>query len=98
MNSFFFILGAPKCGTTSLAYWLAQHHEVAFSNPKEIRYFNTDFALPFRPQDKKSFESLFSLTESTKVKGEATVNYLSSDVALKKILDYAPDAKFIICV
>ncbi|MCA0849963.1 sulfotransferase [Salipiger thiooxidans] len=34
-----FILGAPKCGTTSMAAYLQQHPEVAVSEPKETRYY-----------------------------------------------------------
>jgi len=96
--AYFFILGAPKCGTTSLAYWLSQHSEIAFSEPKESRFFNTDFSLPFRPSDSESYESLFQDKPNAVLRGEATVNYLCSDVALSKILDYAPDAQFIVCV
>lgn len=94
----FFILGAPKCGTTSLAYWVSQHSQVSFSNPKETRFFNTDFSLPFRPVDIKSYEALFEPKPGAVVKGESTVNYLCSDVALEKILHYAPDSKFIVCI
>lgn len=31
----FFIIGAPKCGTTALAYYLSQHPAVCMANPKE---------------------------------------------------------------
>ena len=33
------IAGAPKCGTTSLFAWLADHPDVCGSNVKEARYF-----------------------------------------------------------
>ena len=33
----FLIVGAPKCGTTALHYYLSQHPEVNMS-PKEIHY------------------------------------------------------------
>ena len=35
----FFILGAPKCGTTSLQSYLDQHPETCFSRYKEPNYF-----------------------------------------------------------
>jgi hypothetical protein len=38
-----FIVGAPKCGTTSLHYWLSQHPEIFMSEPKEPKFFCTDF-------------------------------------------------------
>lgn len=39
----FFIVGAPKCGTTSLAHWLAGHPQVFMSPVKEPHFFNTDY-------------------------------------------------------
>ncbi|BBB33403.1 sulfotransferase [Thermotomaculum hydrothermale] len=38
----FFIVGAPKCGTTSLQYYLSQHPEIYFSPIKEPVYFAKD--------------------------------------------------------
>ena len=38
----FFILGAPKCGTTSMAKWLSEHPEIFMSKYKEPHYYNTD--------------------------------------------------------
>ena len=38
----FFIIGAPKCGTTSLADWLRDHNNIFMSDPKEPHFFNTD--------------------------------------------------------
>ena len=38
----FFIIGAPKCGTTSLSIYLSQHPEVCFSEPKEPHFVLTD--------------------------------------------------------
>jgi len=35
----FLILGAAKCGTTSLHGWLSQHPQVLMSSPKEPVYF-----------------------------------------------------------
>jgi hypothetical protein len=31
----FFIVGAPKCGTTALSEYLRSHPDVFFSSPKE---------------------------------------------------------------
>ena len=38
----FFIVGAPKCGTTALSHYLRQHPRIFFSLPKEPHYFATD--------------------------------------------------------
>ena len=39
----FFIIGAPKCGTTSIANWLREHTNIFMvENPKEPMFFDTD--------------------------------------------------------
>ncbi len=35
----FFLVGAPKCGTTSLFHYLGQHPEIYISPTKEPNYF-----------------------------------------------------------
>jgi hypothetical protein len=40
IDNFALIIGAMKCGTTSLFQYLAQHPHVAPSSPKEIRFFS----------------------------------------------------------
>lgn len=43
MRPNFFILGAAKCGTSSLCRYIGQHHDVAFSNPKEPVFFEAEY-------------------------------------------------------
>ena len=38
----FFIVGAPKCGTTSLYYYLRQHPQIFMPDYKEPHYFGKD--------------------------------------------------------
>ena len=40
----FFILGAPRCGTTSLCDYLRTNPRVFVSRPKEIHFFAEDFS------------------------------------------------------
>ena len=42
MKPTFYIIGAPKCGTTSWAAYLEQHPMVNFSKHKELNHFSTD--------------------------------------------------------
>lgn len=39
----FLLLGAAKCGTTSLASYLAQHPQIFFSEPKEPLFFEAEY-------------------------------------------------------
>lgn len=92
----FFIIGAPKCGTTSLANWLGGHPQIFMSVPKEIYYFDTDQKIG----EIKSLEQHLHIFKNAKNEhlsvGEASVTYLSSHVAAKNILNFNPDAKFIV--
>ena len=38
-----FLIGAPKCGTTSLAESLSSFQEISLGKKKEPNFFNTDF-------------------------------------------------------
>jgi hypothetical protein len=91
----FFILGAPKCGTTSLAEWLAEHPNIYLSPTKEPHFFNTDHKRFLNSLG--GYERLFAgANERHRAVGEASVWYLCSSVAVKNILNYSPQAKFIV--
>ncbi len=89
-----FIVGAPKCGTTSLAFWLSGHPEIAMSRVKEPHFYNTDMKHRIIV-DRKEYDSLFAVNARTKVLAEASTWYLYSDAAVPNILDEHPDAKFV---
>lgn len=93
----FFILGAPKCGTTSLASWLAQHPNVYVSPIKEPHFFNRDGMVLTNTLDE--YEALFAgVTAQQNAIGEASTHYLYSHQAVPGILAYNPAARFIVCV
>ena len=95
----FFIIGAPKCGTTALSEYLRSHPDIFFSNPKELHYFNTDFSLKQRRFHKESdYLEVFREAETFKAVGEGSVLYLYSKNAVPNILKFNPKAKFIIMV
>ena len=95
----FFILGAPKCGTTSLATWLSQHPKIFITKPKEPQYFNSDHEVPIRPRSIEEYEGLFEDAASTHLAiGEASTGYLRSKVAVTNILNYVPSVRFIVCL
>lgn len=93
----FFIIGAPKCGTTSLSKWLDQHPNVFFSKPKEPAFFNKDFNGGVTSL-KKYLQLFKNANDSHLAIGEGTTHYLYSECAIKNILNFQPDAKFIICL
>jgi hypothetical protein len=95
----FFILGAPKCGTTSMAMWLRQHPAIFMPALKEPNFFNTDINRPptYGVGTLDAYEALFApATRAQRIIGEASVFYLSSTVAVQNILRYQPNARFIV--
>lgn len=94
----FFIVGAPKCGTTWLHHYLCMHPDVFMPTAKEPHHFNTDSDFRWYPQ-RDAYEDLFaSVPEQARAIGEASVWYLHSRVAVANILDYQPNARFIAMV
>jgi hypothetical protein len=95
-----FLIGAPKCGTTSLAQYLTQHPRVFFSDPKEPEFFNVDFEDAMRHAiTGDDYRSCFrGATPEHSCVGEGSVWYLHSTEAVPRILEFNPDAKFIVMI
>lgn len=92
----FFIIGAPKCGTTALSEYLKSHENIYISSPKEPCYFAEDFnRTPIKTLE--LYLNLFKdCQEHHLAIGEASVYYLCSDSALEKIYKFNPKAKIIV--
>lgn len=91
-----FIIGAPKCGTTSLANWLAEHPQVHCSTIKEPHFFNHDYGFR-RPMTLAQYEALFAdARRDHRIIFEASVRYLYSRIAIPAIQAYADDPRFIV--
>jgi hypothetical protein len=94
----FFIIGAPKCGTTALSAYLSAHPNVYFSKPKEPHHFAYDlpsFQGVF--SDREQYFDLFSDARPHHIAiGEASVWYLYSRDAIPVLKSQLPDARLII--
>ena len=91
----FFILGAPKCATTSVARWLGEHPRIFMPALKEPHFFNTDDRQGVATLGE--YQNLFAgAGENCLSAGEASVWYLSSANAARNILAYRRDARFIV--
>ena len=91
-----FIAGGVKCGTTAWVQYLSSHPDIYFSPTKEPFYFCSDFPGWQQMSTDAEYLSLFEGATTEKVLAEASVWYLFSDVAAKRIRDFNPDAKIII--
>ena len=91
----FFIVGAPKCGTTALCKYLNRHPEVFIPGAKELRYFDTDFKTNFNINSLEEYKTFF-IEGQGKICGEGTPTYLYSKAAVREIYAFNPNAKIII--
>jgi len=92
----FFIVGAPKCGTTAMYYYLKQHPEIFMPERKELHFFGTDFYSPHFVRDLQEYLKIFEGADNKKRIGEASVWYLYSKKAALEIKEFNPDADIII--
>lgn len=92
----FFIVGAPKCGTTSLAAWLAEHPNIYMCPGKEPHFYNTD--LKHRnTHSRRAYEALFrGVNDNHIAVGEASVYYLFSEVAVPNIEREIANPRYIV--
>ncbi len=93
----FFIVGAPKCGTTALSKYLKEHPNVFMSTPKEPHYFASDMTNQGKTNNIKDYLNLFKQTTAKHLAiGEASVWYLYSKKAIRNIFEFDKKAKIII--
>ncbi|RMF57672.1 MAG: hypothetical protein D6748_10680, partial [Calditrichaeota bacterium] len=103
----FLLVGAPKCGTTSLYYYLDQHPEIYMSPAKEPHFFST-----VHPDEEKirrqmyphplsnfirdfgKYQELFSGVKEEKAIGEGSTSYLYyGDLSIRNIQKFVPNWK-----
>jgi len=98
----FFIVGAPRCGTTALSSYLAEHPRIGFSRPKETQFFCIDLpGIHFHTTDPEEYLKLcfgHCAGKNYLAIGEGSVWNLYSKDAIAKILRFNPQARFIIMV
>jgi hypothetical protein len=104
----FFVIGAPKSGTTALHAALTGHRQLFLSPVKEPKFFLCDGPPPrqggpgdahsyrewvWRPED---YERLFDAAPEGTLRGESTPFYLQDFEAQRRIADAVPDARLIL--
>ena len=92
----FFIVGAPRCGTTSMHYYLKEHPETFMCEVKEPHFFGSDLVSQRFIRDKEKYLSLFSAAANEKRIGESSIYYLYSKLAAAEIHESSPTAQIII--
>jgi hypothetical protein len=88
----FFILGAPKCGTTAIAQYMASHPDVFLSSPKEPHFFDGNYEKGVASY----LHDHFARWGNELAAGEATPSYFAVPFAAERIRHDVPDAKLIV--
>lgn len=109
----FFLLGAPKAGTTALHAALAQHPQLYLSPVKEPKFYLCDERRPAKsgqrgPGDahsaqewvwrRSNYEALFDAAPAGALRGESTPFYLYDRAAHRRIHADVPDAKLVVVI
>jgi len=97
----FFIVGAPRAGTTSLHAYLKEIPGIYMSLIKETNYFSRQLVPDNHPllnpiRDQQKYLSLFDGVSNEKILGESSPLYLSDLEAPKLIHEVSPNALILI--
>ncbi len=95
----FFLIGAPKSGTSAMDTYLARHPDI-FMARKELHYFTDEvfYGPPLEERDLAWYLDEFAAAGDKRLLGEASVWYLSSSGAADRIKRFEPQAKILIQV
>jgi hypothetical protein len=92
----FFIVGAPKCGTTAMYSYLQAHPQVFMPFHKEPLYFGADLTRRYGQLTEQQYLDLFAEARPDQRAGEASAWYLYSRSAAAEIRAFSPDADIIV--
>jgi hypothetical protein len=92
----FFLVGAPKCGTTALYQYLRSHPRIYMPAFKEPHYFARDLEAYRLIKTVSEYGRLFDAAQAGHSRiGEASVYYLRSSEAIPQIRAFDPEARII---
>lgn len=106
----FVVIGAPKCGTTSLYYYLKQHPEVFLPQRKELHYFSYGHMCQLTGgpgdahivssacSDLDNYEQFYTDARADNAIGDISPSYFYFSDVSKKIKDELGSPKIIVLV
>ncbi len=96
MRPSFFIVGAPKAGTSSMAHYLRVHPELFLPDRKDVPFFGSD--LDYRRPRPSAAEYLaqFEAVGDDVLGGDACTSYLQSRRAAAEIAAFDPAARIVV--
>jgi hypothetical protein len=91
----FYLVGAPKCGTTAMYDFLRQHPDIFLPEKKELLFFATDLSYPTRLSEAE-YLSHFSDRNDERRVGTSHTAYMQSRRASAEIKERRADADILI--
>lgn len=91
----FVVIGAMRCGTTSLHHRLVQHPSIVPALKKEIHFFDLEFERGARWY-RSHFPHQARLASRGLLTGEASPYYLSHPLAARRAAEVIPDTRLIV--
>jgi hypothetical protein len=103
-DRFVFIVGAPRCGTTTLSHFLKEHPAVSFPTVKEPHFFAqndlrglSDEELRHRVES-EYLRRFFQGDSTRRIGVDASVTYLYMPEQLEPVLRLWPESRFIVAL
>jgi hypothetical protein len=105
VERFVFIVGAPRCGTTTMSRWLQSHPQILFPFVKEPHFFS-QFDLRGLEQEelRRRVEHDFldhfypPADNDRNVGADCSISYLYVPEQLEPVLELWPDSRFVVAV
>lgn len=105
MNRQLFIIGAPRCGTTSLFNWLCVHPALCGANPKETFFF-MDPGHPLAGRHgfdcthhgPEAWYNFFRPVGDAPILLDATTHHFYQSIAVRHVSSYFPRSKVLLVV
>lgn len=96
----FFVVGAPRAGTTSLYHYLGQHPEIFTPAVKEPQFFswpqiNETYYQARFVGEQSDYLALFSGRTDERAAGDFSTSYMHEPTAAQRICDFNPRAKIV---
>lgn len=95
-----FVVGAPKCGTTSLYHYLKDNNEIFLPEVKEPHFFSQPkvkdtYYKAYFTADETEYLSYFDNAQNERYLGDFSPSYLFHQSSANRIKAFSPNAKVI---
>jgi hypothetical protein len=103
-DRFIFIVGAPRCGTTTLSRFLKDHPSIRFPAIKEPHFFAQNDLRGLSDKELKKrverdyLQPFFGADSDRRIGADGSVTYLYAPEQLEPILRLWPDSRFVVSV